>query len=247
MLWLLDNFTTSNGAFYVLNEGFEKKNEGKRPNMAQGIFPSAATPQMVTGLEGSVIIAQGAAWHGAAHNFYPRPRIAFLVQYVPKFVRPGSRYPFSMLPHGASYRLKSLFDVHRHEVEESMELTIEGRKSETFKYNKNSLSGVYENAFKLATNVFQLQPEQAHFTATSVEDEALKRALFEYDICHPPKSSSPSVKPTPRLEEMSSRSYVLSNLDHSAADFAVPPLAFGVGGITSGISESGWLKLFFML
>ena len=243
VLWLLDNFTTSNGAFYVLNEGFEKNNEGKRPNMAQGIYPTDATPQMVTGLEGSVIIAQGSAWHGAAHNFYPRPRIAFLVQYVPKFVRPGSRYPFSMLPHGASYRLKSLFDVHRHEVEESMELTFEGRKSETFQYNKNSLSGVYENAFELATNAFQLQPEEAHVTAMSVEDEALKRALLEYDICHPPKSSSPSVKPTPRLEETSPRSYVLSNLHHNMVDFTVPPLAFGVGGITAGMSESELVEL----
>ena len=35
--------------------------------------------------------------HGASPNLTPAPRVALLVQYVPRFVRPGARYPPAVL------------------------------------------------------------------------------------------------------------------------------------------------------
>ena len=120
-LWVLDNITTANGAFYYVKPNLESsRNDSVRSVApeAQGIdLPKGA--QMVTAAAGSVILAHGGVWHGAAPNFFARPRLSVLVQYVPAYVRPGRRYPYSMIKQAVerevdparSRRLVELFDV----------------------------------------------------------------------------------------------------------------------------------------
>ena len=136
ILWLFDHFSTSNGAFYLIDtqHGYHGDVNGGginggtfRPSShddllfkyPRGQYPNQNDAQMVTSSEGSIIFAHGGLLHGAAPNLHSRPRIAFLVQYVPKFVRPGKSYPMSMLSNKlasmkdptARARLLELFDV----------------------------------------------------------------------------------------------------------------------------------------
>ena len=97
---------------------------------------------MVTAAAGSAIVAHGALWHGAAPNLFFRPRIAFLVQYVPRFVRPGNRYPSQVidgfisrkkLDLARAQRLRQLFDVDSSSLRSSASVEITtsaGRKLE---------------------------------------------------------------------------------------------------------------------
>ena len=121
VLWLLDHFSTSNGAFYYIptvnGDQAKRGNDHLPKSYPRNTFPKNA--QMITGESGSVLFAHGGILHGAAPNMHPRPRIAFLVQYVPKFVRPGNTYPFSLLTtilssvdnSKSNARLKELFDI----------------------------------------------------------------------------------------------------------------------------------------
>ena len=119
VLWLLDHFSTTNGAFYYLPNLRQKKRGSKStvPLLPRDVYPKGA--QMITGAAGSVLFAHGGLLHGAAPNMHSRPRIAFLVQYVPKFVRPGKQYPLSILTPllrtststSTRSRLLELFDI----------------------------------------------------------------------------------------------------------------------------------------
>ena len=239
VLWLLDNFTASNGAFYVLKDSLERENRGKRPNLPHGMYPMKGNPQLVTGLEGSIIIAHGAVWHGAAQNFYPRPRIAFLVQYVPKFVRPGQRYPYEMLPRDSSERLKSLFDMYRFDIRGTLEVQIGGLTKE-IEYDKRTLEGAYAGAFDAASAVESSQYEMANNFGMEAEDEVLKRSLLNYDMCHAPPTSAGRRRPESNTR--SRRSYVMKE-HHPTAGFSMPPMAFGVGGTTAGMPENDAIDL----
>jgi diketogulonate reductase-like aldo/keto reductase len=85
VVFLLDDFTASNGAFFV-------SNTTDMAAYTEGLYPTDGSVSLVTGAAGSAIIANGAIVHGAAANFSPRPRIAVLVQYVRSFVRPLHSY-----------------------------------------------------------------------------------------------------------------------------------------------------------
>ena len=158
VMWLLDDFSTSNGAFfYMPNTGassnatefnaagdstqlnghqWTETEKGTRHNHHhyrqhrhshlfphRGVYPPQDQAQMVTGQAGSILFAHGGILHGAAPNMHSRPRIAFLVQYVPKFVRPGKQYRMHILLNSLQLlhtnekrknRLMELFDVANH-------------------------------------------------------------------------------------------------------------------------------------
>ena len=76
VLWLFDNFTSSNGAFYYIPKGFDNHDGGREyPKFEEGIYPGEFrtmtddsfdtnpenSPQLVTGMAGSVIFAHGSA------------------------------------------------------------------------------------------------------------------------------------------------------------------------------------------
>ena len=112
-VFLLDNFTAENGAFFAMPptgwRGSSRYEElGNRTDLS---WLDEMGGKTVTARAGQVILAHGAVWHGALPNYSPRPRLAVLVQFVPRFVRPGQRYPRSLVDgccDGAPERLAAL-------------------------------------------------------------------------------------------------------------------------------------------
>ena len=100
VMWLLDDCDEENGAFYFI-PGTHRA--ARRPpsmgDSGEGDSSGALPPnaRQVLGGAGSVVLANGALWHGAAPNYSARPRVALLYEYVPRFVRPGMRFPRSVL------------------------------------------------------------------------------------------------------------------------------------------------------
>ena len=93
VIWTLDNFTAANGAFFYVKGG---DGAGNMERAVMSDYPLHTFPKngkLVTTQAGGVIVASGNVLHGAAPNFSPRPRLAFLVQYVRKIVTPLHSYP----------------------------------------------------------------------------------------------------------------------------------------------------------
>ena len=107
VIWMLDSFNTANGAFFVMPGQFWAE------DFPEHVYPVGA--QMVTGTVGSAVIANGGLVHGAAPNFTPRPRIAVLVQYVRRFVRPFNKYSAGLLANTAANHevevLRQILDI----------------------------------------------------------------------------------------------------------------------------------------
>ena len=125
------------------------------PPQPNGIdIPSGA--QMVTAEAGSVILAHGGVWHGAAPNFFARPRIAILIQYVPAYVRPGRRYPYSLVQRAVerdedaerAQRLVQLFDVEAQKQTEEIVVTTADAKQERVQYSRFHPRKAKEEAMK---------------------------------------------------------------------------------------------------
>ena len=123
-VFALDNFTAENGAFFVLPpagwQGPARYDElAERHDMG---WLREEGAKVVTARAGEVLLAHGAVWHGALPNYSPRPRLAVLVQFVPRFVRPGQRYPRSLVPEAAPAPLAA-------ELERLLDLSPKGQPS----------------------------------------------------------------------------------------------------------------------
>jgi diketogulonate reductase-like aldo/keto reductase/cephalosporin hydroxylase len=210
VLWLLDNFTSANGAFFYLPpnprglRGSAARNTRPFPQARQGMFPPTPDTQMVTGLAGSAIIAHGSVWHGAAPNLFSRPRLAFLVQFVPKFVRPGNRYPFGMLgdgmkrlglDRGAQARLVTLFDATVHVRRQRSKLEFQGADGETRHMPYDVVDDVLlGDAFqdRVRSRLEAVAPGMSKDALRASVAETVKNvrkdALLNYDVCHAPSA-----------------------------------------------------------
>ena len=221
-LWLLDNFTAANGAFYYVkpNQGKSRNGDARNQKVPPNGLRLPTGSQIITALSGSVILAAGGTWHGAAPNFFARPRVGILIQYVPAYVRPGRRYPFGMLRHlvgsmdARARRLIQLFDVSDSTTEEAVVMTTRTGQQHAVAYRKQSP----EEAYRGAMDIFD---DAA--VATQVYREALKRSLNSYDVCHagiPPETE----------EGTQSKRRVFSPETGRGPKFsAFPNIAFGVG------------------
>ncbi len=268
VLWLLDNFTTSNGAFYYLPDRPEDGTRDRRgarsraPFPRTGMYPPADAAQMVTGLAGSVVIAHGGIWHGSAPNLFSRPRLAMLVQYVPRFVRPGKRYPFGMLSRILSRavndeekqkrRLMQLFDVVDHAGSPSTihYTTVDGAEH-AVPYRLGAPPGHVYQTVRAHMEAHGVAPDMCDTHAKHAEDSALQSALLNYHVCHAPQSSSPAATAAAAAASKVDASFsvsasdnphrgifVRSNSVNSAdgnADPPFPALAFGVGMAVSSL------------
>lgn len=110
-LWMLDDFTMDNGAFYALLRSQWRSQHVEawasdvaaatnssagtaRAAAAQGLFPA----RIVTGSAGDVAFALGSLWHAPSTSVAgQRPRLALLFEYAPAFVTPRDRYMPAML------------------------------------------------------------------------------------------------------------------------------------------------------
>ena len=111
-LWMLDDFTWDNGAFYTLprtqrrtehidawaTEAASVANASSAAAMraaaARGLLPT----RIVTGRAGDVAFALGSLWHAPSTSLPgQRPRLALLFEYAPSFVQPRDRYSPAML------------------------------------------------------------------------------------------------------------------------------------------------------
>ena len=111
-LWMLDDFTWDNGAFYTLprtqrrtehieswaTEAASRANASSAAAMraaaARGLLPT----RLVTGRAGDVAFALGSLWHAPSTSLPgQRPRLALLFEYAPSFVQPRDRYSPAVL------------------------------------------------------------------------------------------------------------------------------------------------------
>lgn len=214
-IWCLDAFTDHNGAFFV-----DKS--------------AASGRQTVLTRTGDVIIANGGAFHGANANIMPTPRVALLVQYVPRFVRPGARFPRAVLdavhkPDVAA-RLERLLDLDKADNDPSLTVSVERSPgvSETFVppwSNARAAAGAV-----IRTEVALFCGAHNRACALSLEEEVYRMALLEYHGGSATSTTALDMKP--RLKEASApmslqdpkSSFLLSN------GKTMPAVAFGTGG-----------------
>lgn len=88
----LDDFTENNGAFYYCDFGSEVLDYPHVKHLRN--LP--ANHKKVLLRKGSIIIASGALPHGADINLSTSPRLAILLQYVRRFVRPARIWKTSL-------------------------------------------------------------------------------------------------------------------------------------------------------
>ena len=257
VLYLLDNFTAANGAFYYIPKGFDETSGGRQyPQYEQGIYPNNANPQLVTASLGSAIFAHGSCWHGAASNFLPRPRIAFLVQYVPRFIRPGRRFPYMILlgVKRNTTRLQKLLDVHSISNEyDKIYFEHEG-VSFHVQYAKRDFKELYDKAYRAIKSRTGKSDQECRDLATIAENEAIQRTLLSYDVCHPPlfgqgknvlTGKSVASEGADKSFSKSSFKPRLMLVPQKPIEEVVsyPQVAFGIGSATASLTDDEIISL----
>lgn len=89
----LDAFTEDNGPLYVIPGSHKKRMRVNLPwsgNTPKGVVPKEALKVIVPA--GSVILAVGHIWHGAASNESNTPRRGFLLEFVSSVCEPRERF-----------------------------------------------------------------------------------------------------------------------------------------------------------
>ena len=216
-LWCLHGFTESNGAFFI----DKSTASGRRTVLTRA---------------GDVVIANGGVNHGANANFMPTPRVALLVQYVPRFVRPGARFPRAVLDavHNpdVSARLARLLDLDKADNDPSLTVSVERSPgvSETF-------VPPWSNARAAAGAVIRADVEQFcggaqnRASALSLQEEVYRMALLEYHGGSATSTTALDIKP--RSEEVHSAPLALQDPKATlllSNGKMMPSLAFGTGG-----------------
>ena len=127
-LWLLQDFSFTNGATYVLPrtqqraehiESWQRRNNTPAAALASGLFPV----RFVTGNAGDVALAFGSLWHGSSSAHAPAgsgggggewpssARLALLFEYAPSFVKPLHRYTAEIVRRSVPRRHWGLFPL----------------------------------------------------------------------------------------------------------------------------------------
>jgi len=218
-IWCLDAFTVHNGAFFV---------DGNS---------AASGRRTVLTRAGDVIVANGGVQHGAHANRECTPRIAVLVQYVPRFVRPGAQFPRAVLDlvHQQGEfigRLERLLDLCV--ADDDPALTVSVEKSP-------GVPGIFVPPWSAAQAVAGavVQAEIERFCGTgvnsvcalSLEEEVYRMALLKHHGGSGPCTTPSSLKlkevpgaPHAKQQDPQTNSFLLSN------GITMPALAFGTGG-----------------
>ena len=162
VIWCLDAFTDYNGAFFVV-----QSQTGSR--------------RSVLTRRGDVIVASGQASHGAHPNYTPWPRVALLVQYVPRFVRPGAQFPRAVLdvlpPEAPTAVLERLLDLDLLDNDLALAVPVErGGGVETFVPPWDDARAASNAVIRAAVETFCDDGE----CADSLETEVYSRALLNH-------------------------------------------------------------------
>ena len=218
-IWCLDAFTPLNGAFFV--------DKNAAASSRRTIFTRA----------GDVIIANGGVMHGAHANRTPRPRVALLVQYVPRFVRPGAQFPRAVLdgmhqPEMVA-RLAQLLDLGKTDDDPSLTVSIEKSPG-----TPEVFVPPWSDARAAAGAVVRAEVERfcsdslSSACVASLQEEINRKALFNFH----PGSTTSNAHLTPYLIGESNSLPSLVVEDHQTSSFVLsngikmPALAFGTGG-----------------
>ena len=219
-IWCLDAFTTHNGAFFI-----DKK-------------AAALGRHTIYTRAGDVIVANGGVLHGAHANRTPHPRVALLVQYVPRFVRPGAQFPRAVLDcvHQPEMiaRLERLLDLDKPDDEPSLTVSLDEQSGAP-----DIFVPPWSDARAIAGAVVRAEIERFCSNSLisdcipSLEEEVNRKALFNHHRGSSTTGITP-LKPTLKGEPKAPSS--LTILDHQTSSFVLsngykmPALAFGTGG-----------------
>ena len=244
-VFALDNFTAENGAFFVLPpagwQGPARYDElAERHDMG---WLREEGAKVVTARAGEVLLAHGAVWHGALPNYSPRPCLALLVQFVPRFVRPGQRYPRSLVPEAApaplAAELERLLDLSP-KGQPSRQVVLRNAAGQTLLDRQLDLSRPAEAERSLQRSMALLGLSDPGAVARQVVTEAVEAAVARYEMCRAPAEQPQGelmatlLSPDEQREQLGGR---------VAAEAQLGRLSFGFGSATGSLSpvEAGEL------